>query len=192
MWVLSNVESSTAGNADMVVEILQGWTPAQVGDTPRAAGVIASSAAFQEVAASTQSRLVVAGSYDFVADSDPREALDTLRGGPRRICPTSSCCSRRASRCSRSPSASASSRARAPQRFLQVAAVGHRPVALPAQGGQSLEGLTWPDTYFIGANETEAQILQRIVAQFDAEADDSARARRRRAVAVPGAGRSRR
>ena len=35
----------------------------------------------------------------------------------------------------------------------------------------SLEGLTWPDTYFIGANETEEQILQKIVAQFDAKAD---------------------
>ena len=36
----------------------------------------------------------------------------------------------------------------------------------------SLEGFTWPDTYFIGANETEAQILQKIVNQFDAEADE--------------------
>jgi UPF0755 protein len=35
----------------------------------------------------------------------------------------------------------------------------------------SLEGFTWPDTYFIGANETEAQILQKIVSQFDAKAD---------------------
>jgi UPF0755 protein len=36
----------------------------------------------------------------------------------------------------------------------------------------SLEGLTWPDTYFIGANETEAEILQKIVGQFDAKADE--------------------
>ena len=35
----------------------------------------------------------------------------------------------------------------------------------------SLEGLTWPDTYFIGANDDEAQILQKIVTQFDAKAD---------------------
>ena len=27
----------------------------------------------------------------------------------------------------------------------------------------SLEGLTWPDTYFVGANETETEILQKIV-----------------------------
>jgi UPF0755 protein len=35
----------------------------------------------------------------------------------------------------------------------------------------SLEGLTWPDTYFIGANETETQILQRIVSEFETRAD---------------------
>ena len=41
--------------------------------------------------------------------------------------------------------------------------------------GTSLEGLTWPDTYFIGASETETQILQKIVTEFD-----------KRATAVPG------
>ena len=35
----------------------------------------------------------------------------------------------------------------------------------------SLEGLTWPDTYRIGVNETETEILQKIVNQFDTEAD---------------------
>src|SRR4051794_6525139 len=40
LWVLSNVESSTAGNADVVVEVQQGWTPAQVGEggEPRPVG----------------------------------------------------------------------------------------------------------------------------------------------------------
>ena len=55
----------------------------------------------------------------------------------------------------------------------------------------SLEGLTWPDTYFIGANETEEQILQKIVDQFDAKADAHRPRRLRRgqrwADAVPGA-----
>jgi len=86
-WVLSNVASSTAGNADIVVEIQQGWTPAQVGDTLEQKGVIASSAAFQEVAASAQFTTWPAGNYDFVENSGPREALDTLRGGPRRTIP---------------------------------------------------------------------------------------------------------
>ncbi len=31
----------------------------------------------------------------------------------------------------------------------------------------SLEGLTWPDTYFIGEHETDAEILHTIVSAFD-------------------------
>ena len=82
LWVLSNVESSTAGNADVVVEILQGWNPTQVGDALQHAGVIDSSQAFQQVATSSGfAGGYVAGRYDFVANSTPREALDTLRGG---------------------------------------------------------------------------------------------------------------
>ena len=39
--------------------------------------------------------------------------------------------------------------------------------AFEPAGVNSLEGLTWPDTYLIGANETEDQILYKIVLEFD-------------------------
>ena len=42
--------------------------------------------------------------------------------------------------------------------------------AFEPEGVNSLEGLTWPDTYLIGANETEDQILARIVTEFDKRA----------------------
>src|SRR4051812_16381093 len=87
LWVLSNVESSTAGNADVLVEIQQGWTPAQVGDVLQQKHIIKSSADFQAVAASAAFTQYTAGNYDFVENSDAREALDTLRGGPRRTIP---------------------------------------------------------------------------------------------------------
>ena len=82
LWVLSNVEHSTEGDADIVIEVQPGWGPVQVGDALEAAGVIKSSAAFQEVAQSAKFTAYTAGRYDFVANSDTREALDTLRGGP--------------------------------------------------------------------------------------------------------------
>src|SRR5262245_15937568 len=72
LWVLSNVESSTAGNADVVVEIQQGWSPQQVGDTLEQKGVIKSSASFQEVVASAKFSTWAAGRYDFVENSDAR------------------------------------------------------------------------------------------------------------------------
>ena len=55
-------------------------------------------------------------------------------------------------------------------RFLEVAKSGTIRSKFEPASVQSLEGLTWPDTYFIGATETETQILQRIVAEFDKRA----------------------
>ena len=172
LWVLSNVESSTAGNADIVVEIQQGWTPAQVGDTLQSKGVIESSAAFQEVAASAQFSSWVAGNYDFVENSGPREALDTLRGGPRRtipdielLLPPGLTLQQIADRVGKIEGKSA-------ERFMQAAQANVIRSRYQPTESTSLEGFTWPDTYFIGANETEAQILQRIVTQFDDEADE--------------------
>jgi UPF0755 protein len=172
VWVLSNVESSTAGNADIVVEIQQGWTPAQVGDTLQQKGVIASSQAFQELAASAQFTSWSAGNYDFVENSGPREALDTLRGGPRRtipdielLLPPGLTLQQIADRVGKLEGKSA-------ERFMQAAQSNTIRSRYQPTDTLSLEGLTWPDTYFIGANETEDQILQKIVNQFDAKADE--------------------
>jgi UPF0755 protein len=171
LWVLSNVESSTAGSADIVVEIQQGWTPAQVGDTLESKGVIASSKAFQDVSASAQFSSWVAGNYDFVENSGPREALDTLRGGPRRtipdielLLPPGLSLQQIADRVGKLEGKSA-------ERFMQAAQSNIIRSRYQPDDVTSLEGFTWPDTYFVGANETEAQILQRIVNQFDTKAD---------------------
>ena len=56
-------------------------------------------------------------------------------------------------------------------RFLQVVTSGVVRSTLRARRLNSLEGLTWPDTYLIGANETEDQILYKIVVEFDKRAD---------------------
>lgn len=171
LWVLRNVESSIGGNADIAVEIQQGWTPAQVGDALQQRGVITSSAAFQQVAASAQFTAYTAGRYDFVENSDARAALDTLRGGPRRnipdlelLLPPGLTLAQIAERVGKLEGKSAA-------KFLEVAQSNTIRSRYEPPDVSSLEGLTWPDTYFVGANETEAQILQRIVDQFDTRAD---------------------
>jgi peptidoglycan lytic transglycosylase G len=180
VWVLSNVEHSTAGNADVVVEIQPGWTSVEAGDALEHAGVINSSKAFQYVALSAGfSKGYAAGRYDFVANSQPREALDTLRGGPRRIVPDLTLLlppgltlNQIAERVGKLDGKSA-------ERFLDVAKSGTVRSRYEPADSNSLEGLTWPDTYAIGANDTETQILQKIVSQFDAKAD---------AIGTPGSG----
>ncbi len=171
VWVLSNVAHSTAGDADIVIEVQPGWGPVQVGDALVAAGVIKSSTAFQQVAASAKFTAYTAGRYDFVANSDTREALDTLRGGPaavvpdlKLLLPPGLTLTEIAGRVGKLEGKSAA-------RFLEAATSGSIRSKYEPVGVNSLEGLTWPDTYFIGANESEADILQKIVKQFDDKAD---------------------
>jgi UPF0755 protein len=172
LWVLSNVESSTAGHADVVVEIQQNWTPQQVGDALQQRRVIASSTAFQQVAASAKYTAYQAGNYDFVENSDPREALDTLRGGPRRIVPDIKLLLPPGLTLQQIADRVGKIEGKSADRFMQAAQANTIRSKYEPTDVTSLEGFTWPDTYFIGANETEAQILQKIVSQFDAKADE--------------------
>jgi UPF0755 protein len=172
LWVLSNVESSTAGNADIVVEIQQGWTPQQVGDALQQHGVISSSTAFQEVAASANFTAYAAGRYDFVENSAPREALDTLRGGPRRIVPDVKLLLPPGLTLPQIAERVGKLEGKSAQRFLEAAKSNTVRSRYEPADVTSLEGFTWPDTYFIGANQTEQEILQKIVSEFDAKADE--------------------
>jgi UPF0755 protein len=171
-WVLSNVESSTAGDADVVVEIQQGWTPQQVGDVLEQRGVIASSKAFQEVAASANFTAYAAGRYDFVENSAAREALDTLRGGPRRIVPDVELLLPPGLTLPQIAERVGKLEGKSAERFMQAAQSNTIRSRYQPNDVTSLEGFTWPDTYFIGANQTEAEILQKIVSQFDTKADE--------------------
>jgi peptidoglycan lytic transglycosylase G len=171
VWVLSNVERSTAGSADIVVEIQQGWTPQQVGDALDERGVITSSALFQQVAATSQFTTYQAGRYDFVENSTAREALDTLRGGPRRIVPDIKLLLPPGLTLQQIADRVGKLEGKSAERFMEVAQSNTIRSRYEPTEVTSLEGFTWPDTYLIGANETEAQILQKIVDQFDAKAD---------------------
>jgi UPF0755 protein len=171
-WVLSHVESSTAGDADIVVEVQPGWTPQQVGDALEQRGVISSSNAFQYVAASAKFTAYQAGRYDFVENSDPRQALDTLRGGPRRIVPDIKLLLPPGLTLQQIADRVGKLEGKSADRFMEAAKANTIRSKYEPNEVTSLEGFTWPDTYFIGANESEAQILQKIVSQFDAKADE--------------------
>jgi UPF0755 protein len=173
-WVLSNVASSTGGNADVPVEILQGWTPAQVGDLLHAKGVIASSGEFQYIAATSGFTTYEAGRYDFVENSDARQALDTLRGGPRRIVPDLKLLLPPGLTLAQIAERVGKLEGKSADRFLEAASSNTIRSRYEPPEVTTLEGLTWPDTYFIGANETEADILKKIVDQFDKKADELA------------------
>src|SRR5207248_3818991 len=55
--------------------------------------------------------------------------------------------------------------------FLQVAQSGAVRSKYEPTDGMSLEGLIYPDTYFVSKDETDQQILTRLVSAFDQKAD---------------------
>jgi UPF0755 protein len=167
-WVFANVEHSH--NTDTVVEVQQGWGPKEVGDALEEAGVISSSEEFQKITQEAAVTGFAAGRYVFVLKITAQEALNALRGGPaaeipdiKLLLPPGLSIAAIADRVGRLPGKSK-------DRFLQVVNSGVVRSAFEPEGVNSLEGLTWPDTYLVGANETEDQILGRIVAEFDKRA----------------------
>jgi UPF0755 protein len=168
-WLFANVEHSES--TDRVVEVQPGWTAKQVGDELQDEGVISSSAEFQQISSQAGVNGFPAGRYVFGIGISAQEALNALRGGPAAeipdialLLPPGLSINGIAERVGRLPGKSK-------DRFLQVVASGVVRSKYEPEGVNSLEGLTWPDTYLVGANETEDQILRKIVAEFDKRAE---------------------
>src|SRR5262245_29968213 len=169
IWAFANVEHSSSN--DRVVEVQQGWNAKQVGDELQDEGVISSSAEFQQISSQAGVNGFPAGRYVFGIGVSAQEALNSLRGGPAAeipdiplLLPPGLTINGIAERVGRLPGKSK-------DRFLQVVASGVVRSKYEPDGTNSLEGLTWPDTYLVGANETEDQILRKIVGEFDKRAE---------------------
>jgi UPF0755 protein len=167
--VFATVEHSSS--TDRVIEVQPGWTAKQVGDELQEEGVISSSAEFQQISSQAGVNGFPAGRYVFGIGVSAQVALNSLRGGPAAeipdialLLPPGLSINAIAERVGRLPGKSK-------DRFLQVVASGVVRSKYAPEGVNSLEGLTWPDTYLVGANETEDQILRKIVAEFDKRAE---------------------
>jgi UPF0755 protein len=169
MWALGNVEH--ADSNERIIEVQQGWGPKEVGDQLEKEDVVPSSLEFQRIAQAAGVNGFPAGRYVFGKGISAQVALDYLRGGPAAqipdiplLLPPGLTINGIADRVGRLPGKDKA-------RFLQVAASNVVRSRYEPEGLTSLEGLTWPDTYLVGANETEDQILRRIVEAFDKHAD---------------------
>jgi UPF0755 protein len=171
VWVLANVPRSSTTPPDVVLQVQPGWGMKEVAQALVAHKVIPSAASFEQVASDSKFTTYVAGRYVFFEGSDARTALDTLRGGPATIVPDASLLLRPgltmgqiADRVGKLPGKSAA-------RFAELAGSNVVRSRYEPANVTSLEGLTWPDTYSIGATETETHMLQRFVGRFDNQAD---------------------
>lgn len=149
----------------VTVTIAKGSGVSQIGDTLAASNIIGSALAFSIYTRIGGHDSFQAGDYRMRQDSGVRAAVATLERGPRQhylplALPPGLRFDEIAARIGALPGRSAA-------RVTELASSGAVRSRYEPAGVNSLEGLTWPDTYAIAAQEDEATILRRIVAAFD-------------------------
>ncbi|MFI5045572.1 MAG: endolytic transglycosylase MltG [Acidimicrobiia bacterium] len=170
-WFVWQLDPPGSPGDPVSVEIQPGWGAREAGDALSARGVIGSALAFQ-VWARLQGTTFQAGTYDLRADMGVRAAADALEAGPARavsnqvklLVPPGLTLDQIADRVGALPGHSRDA-------FLAVAGSGAVRSKYQPAGVTSLEGLTWPDTYFVGEHETDEEILRVLVNAFDEHAD---------------------
>jgi peptidoglycan lytic transglycosylase G len=163
-------ELSPPGDAGDRVEVViqPGWGVNEAGDALQSQGVIGSSLAFQ-IWARLSGTHFQAGTYRLREHLGVREAAAALGRGPQApphqtlALPPGLTLSQIADRVAKLPGHSRDA-------FLQAASSGAVRSAYQPPGVTSLEGLTWPDTYFVGEHDSDEQILRTLVSQFDKHA----------------------
>jgi UPF0755 protein len=171
-WFSWQLHPPGGQGATVSVEIQPGWGTKEAGDALEARGVVGSSLAFQIWERVSGGGSFQAGTYTMRESMGVSDASDALARGPSTA------------------AGSAEHTVLALPPGLRLEQIADRVGALPGhdraaflalahsgrvrskyQGDQqSVEGFTWPDTYFVEGRSDE-QILQTIVSEFDRHAD---------------------
>jgi UPF0755 protein len=170
-WVAWEVHPPGGQGGAVAVTIESGWGTKEAGDALQAHGVIGSSLAFQLWSKVSGAGTFRAGTYHLHTGMGVGEAADALAAGSAASAgdhftlalPPGLRLEQIADRVGALPGHDRDA-------FLALARSGS--VRSRYQGPQpSVEGFTWPDTYFVAKRETDQQILQTIVTAFDKNAD---------------------
>jgi UPF0755 protein len=167
-WFVWELSPPGDAGATVNVEIQPGWGAKEAGDALQTHGVIGSSLAFQ-IWAKVSGTNFQAGVYELNENLGVREAAAAWRRGPGAAShhtlalPPGLTLNQIADRVGQLPGHNRDS-------FLQTASSGAVRSTLQPPGTTSLEGLTWPDTYFIGEQQTDEDILRTVVTAFDEHA----------------------
>lgn len=168
-WFWYQVDPPGSPGRVVTVTIPKGAGVSAIGDRLEARGVIGSALAFRVYTQISGAHRVQAGEYRLHQDLGDRAAIDALGRGPRQhyvklALPPGLTFDEIAQRVGHLPG-------RRADRFRTVAASGTVRSKFQPATVQSLEGLTWPDTYFVSSTEDEQAILRRIVQAFDRHGD---------------------
>jgi len=171
-WFYFQVEPRGGQGQEVQVTVDDGWSTGEVGSALAQADVVGSAFAFRIWATISGAGPFKPGTYTFHTNMGTRAAANVLKVGPPVVAEASSTLlippgltlNQIADRVGQLPG-------RSRDTFLQVANSGIVHSKYQPPGVTSLEGLLFPDTYFIGASEDEGDIVKRLVTRFDEIAD---------------------
>lgn len=167
-WFWYQVDPPGDPGHRVTIEVGQGWGVRDIGDELARRGVVGSSFAFQAYVKLVGAGPFRAGTYQLREDLGAQAASDALEQQPGQryrslALPPGMTLGEIAARVGTLPGLSA-------ERFLAAASSGQVRSRYQPAGVTSLEGLTWPDTYYVSKDETEVDVLRTLVRQFDTQA----------------------
>lgn len=169
-WFLWELNPPGSPGDKVVVQVADGTGTGEIGSILQDKGVIGSSRAYDIYTTLTRAGPFDPGRYTFRESQGVRDAVNVLKSGPQKgadlvlTIPPGLTLQQIADRVGKLPKHNA-------QDFLTLAQSGQIRSRYEPAGVNSLEGLLEPDTYFLGADDTDADILQRLVSTFDDRAD---------------------
>jgi UPF0755 protein len=161
--------SSPGGEVNLTIPV--GASTQQIAAILDAKNIVRSERVFRLYARFKGSDQFRAGDYTFHRGQSYAQALAVLKKGPgttfvRLTIPEGLTLKEVADRVGQLPGRSAAT-------FLQVAESGGVHSAYQPAGSNNLEGMLFPDTYFIDPKDDEAAILKRLVTEFDKVATEA-------------------
>lgn len=169
-WFLYQLNPPGNPGKRVSVEVPRRTGNAAIGDLLEDKGVIGSSQAFQIYVGVTSAGPFDPGHYKMRENLGVRDAVNVLKSGPAKgaefqlTLPPGLTLAEVADRVG-------TLRGHSRDAFLQVAQSGVVRSRYQPPDVTSLEGLLYPDTYFVSKDETDEQILIRLVSTFDQKAD---------------------
>jgi len=170
-WFLYELNPPGGTGKRVTVDIPRRTGNAAIGDLLENKGVIGSSQAFQIYVGVTRAGPFNPGHYAMRENLGVRDAVGVLKSGPAKgpqfklVLPPGLTLAEIADRVGMLQGHNRDT-------FLQVAQSGVVRSRYQPADVTSLEGLVYPDTYFVSKGETDQQILTRLVSAFDQRADE--------------------
>ncbi len=170
-WFLYELNPPGGAGKRVSVDVPRRTGTSEIGDLLADKGVIGSSQAFQIYVGVTRSGPFDPGHYTMRKNLGVRDAVSVLESGPakgpqfRLVLPPGLTLGEIADRVGMLQGHTRDA-------FLQVAQSGAVRSKYQPPEVTSLEGLLYPDTYFVTKQQSDQQILTRLVSTFDQKADE--------------------